>query len=234
MIFLAIVSLATVLVACGNKTSDQDVNEATNTQTTEEVTTQEVEFNDHEKVDKDKVVANINDIEVTGEVYNSISVQTKIQLSQYGQDISDLEHIKELAIDGLINQEIIKQDAKRAGIVVSDDEITSEFEAIKSDNEEQFQTFLERYHLTERDFKNQLLFALIHDKYIEAELSPVEITDEEIKDVYNELKKSNQEIADLEDVEEQLKRELIIQKEQEGLQTRIEELKKQATIEKYI
>ncbi len=49
--------------------------------------------------------------------------------------------------------------------------------------------------------------------------------------VYNELKKSNQEIASLEDVEEQLKRELIIQKEQESLQQRIEELKEQEKIE---
>lgn len=234
MMFLTVISLTFILVACGNKTSDQEINEETEPQNTEEANNQEVEFNEDEKVSEDKVVANINDVEITGEMYNLIYVQTKIQLNQYGQDVSDLEHVKELAIDGLINQEIIKQDAKRAGIVVSDEEITSEFETIKSDNEEQFQAFLEKYHLTEQAFKDQLLFALTHDKYIESELPPIEITDEEVEDVYNELKKGNQEIADLEDVEDQLKRELTIQKEQENLQEKIEELKKQATIEKLI
>lgn len=234
MMLLTTLSLAIGLVACSNKTTNKDTNEIADIQSTEEDTNQEIEFNDDEKINEDKVVANINDIEITGEMYNLIYVQTKIQLDQFGQDVSDLEYVKELAIDGLINQEIIRQDAKKAGIVVSDEEITSEFEAIKSDNEERFQTFLEKYHLTEQAFKDQLLFALTHDKYIESELPLIEVTDEEVEEVYNELKKSNQEIASLEDVEEQLKRELIIQKEQESLQQRIEELKEQATIEKYI
>lgn len=230
LMLLTVICLAIVLAACGNKDSNEDED----SQPTEAATNQEVEFNDDEKISDDTVVANVNDVEVTGEVYNLIYVQTKIQLNQYGQDISDLDQVKEIAIDGLINQEIIKQDAERVGIIISDDEITSEFDTIKSDNEEQFQTFLQKYHLTETAFKSQLYFALMHDKYIESELPPVEITDEEIEDVYNELKKDNEELAALDVVEEQLKRELTIQKEQENLQEKLEELKKQATIEKLI
>ena len=183
---------------------------------------------------EDTIVANINDVEVTGEMYNLIYVQTKIQLDQSGQDISNLEYVKELTIDGLINQEIVRQDAKKVGIVVTDEELHSEFEAIKSDNEERFQAFLERYHLTEQAFKDQLLFALTHDKYIESELPPIEVTDEEVEEAYDEIKKDNEDIAKLEDVEEQLKTEMIIQKEQESLQKRIEELKEQASIEKFM
>src|SRR5690625_115380 len=234
MMLLTTLILAIVLVACSNKTANKDPNEIADIQSTEEDTNQEIEFNDDEKINENKVVANINDIEITGEMYNLIYVQTKIQLDQFGQDVSDLEYVKELAIDGLINQEIIRQDAKKAGIVVSDEEITSEFEAIKSDNEEGFQTFLEKYNLTEQAFKDQLLFALTHDKYIESELPLIEVTDEEVEEVYNELKKSNKERARLEDVEEQRKREQRIKKDKESLQQRIEELKEQATIEKYI
>lgn len=231
---LMVISLAIVLAACGNKGADDEGNEEADTQSVEQANNQEIEFSDEEKVSEDKVVANINDVELTGEMYNLIYVQTKIQLNQFGQDISDVDQVKELAIDGLINQEIIKQDAKRAGIHVSEEELISEFEAIKSDNEDQFHAFLERYHLTEEAFKDQLQFALTHDKYIESELPPIEITDEEVEEVYHELKEDNQEIADLESVEEQLKRELMIQKEQEKLQERLEELKDQATIEKLI
>jgi major membrane immunogen (membrane-anchored lipoprotein) len=233
MLIFAVLSIAVLLVACGSKTSDQEKDKGNDNQSTGEVNNQEIEFNHDEKVNEDTVVANINDIEVTGEIYNLIYVQTKIQLNQFGEDISDLDKVKEIAIDGLINQEIIKQDAKKAGIVVSEDELTSEFEAIKSENEEQFQTYLEKYQLTEEAFRNQLSFAIMHDKYVESELPTIEISDEEIETVYNELK-DNGEIAKLKDVAEQLKQELTIQKEQENLQERLEELKKDATIEKLI
>lgn len=234
MALSAVIILTTVLVSCGNENSDQAVNEGKDTQPAEETANQEVEFNDDEKVSDDTVVANINNVEVTGEVYNSVYLQTKIQLSESGQDISDLKKIKELVIDGLINQELIKQDAKRAGIVVSEDEAISEFEAIKSDNKEQFQAFLKRYHLTEQTFKDQLYFALTHDKYIESELPKVQISDEEVEEIYNGLKVDNPEIAPLEVVEEQLKMELTIQKEQEHLEKKLEELNEKATIEKHI
>lgn len=145
-----------------------------------------------------------------------------------------MEKVKELVIDGLISQELIKQDAKRAGIVVSEEEATSEFEAIKLDNQEQFQTFLDRYHLTEQTFRDQLYFALTHDKYIESELPKVQISEEEVEDIYNGLKAENPEIAPLEVVEEQLKMELTIEKEQEHLENKLEELNEKATIEKHI
>lgn len=231
---LAILSLTVVLVACGNQNSEQNDRSPADGSETEEVGQQEVEFTDEEKLNEDMIVATINDIEITGDMFNLIYVQTKIQLNQTGQDISDLQYVRQLALDGLINQEIIRQDAKKAGIVVTDEELLSEFESIKSDNEERFQAFLKQYHLTEQAFKEQLLFALTHDKYIESELPPVKVTDEEVEGAYNEIKKDNKDIAKLEDVEEQLRSEMILQKEQESLQNRIEELKKQVTIEKHL
>lgn len=234
MAIFIMVGITVILAACGGESSDQGKDEEKGGQANEEASRQEVEINDDEKLSEDTVVVNINGVEVTGEIYNSIYVQTKLQLNQLGQDVNDLEKVKELAIDGLINQEIIKQDAKNVGIVVSDDEITSEFETIKSENEEQFQKFLERYHLTEEAFRNQLYFAIMHEKYVESELPDVQISDEEVEEVYEELKNDNQEIAKLEEVEGQLKRELAIQKEQENLQEKLEELKEQATIEKLI
>ena len=125
MMLLAVISLVIVLAACGNKDSNEDED----SQPTEAATHQEIEFNDDEKVSDDVIVANINDVEITGKVYNSIYLQTKIQLGESGQDVSDLEKVKELVIDSLINQELIKQDAERAGIVVSEDEAIAEFEA---------------------------------------------------------------------------------------------------------
>lgn len=234
MLLLTIISFAIALVACGNKTTDQGTKEETDIQPAEGTANQEIEINDDEKVNEDKVVAQINDIEVTGEVYNLIYVQMKIQLNQLGYDINDLDQVKEYAINRLINQEMIKQDAERIGITVSDEEVTSEFELFKSENEDQFQTFLDTYHLTEQTFREQLFFEIMHDKYIESELPTIEITDEEVETIYNEIKEENQEIAELEEVEEQLKRELRDRKGQEDLQDKLDELKKQATIDTYI
>lgn len=227
MMFIMVLSLAFILAACGNDKTKED-------QPSDEPAGQEVNFADEEKVNEDEVVANINGVEVKGSAYNLIYVQTKIQMQRFEQDIDDLDAVKEMAVNALINQEILRQDAADVGINVSEDEVTAELEDIKSENEEEFLTFLERYHLTEAAFKDQLNFAIMHDKYITSEISTDEVTDQEIQDIYGQLKANNPEVPKLEDIESKLKEELKTQKQQENLQEKLEELKETATIEKLI
>lgn len=225
--FIVVVGLALFLTACGNGKTNKD-------QPEEQVTNEDITIDENEKVSNDEVVVNINDVDVTGAVYNMIYVQTKMEMQRYEQDINDLEAIKEFTLDALINQEILRQDAEKAGIEVSEDEVNAEYEDIKVKNKEQFETFLEKYHLTEDLFKNQLLFAILHDKYVASEISVDKVTTEEVEDIYEELKANNPDVPKFEDVEDQLKQELRAQKEQESLRERLEKLKEKSTIEQYI
>src|SRR5699024_8241924 len=93
LLFAALFSL-TFLLACGSSKTDE----------VEELPT--FDITDAEKVNPDEVVMQLNGQEVLGDCYNLAYLQIKIQLFQYGQDVSDLEGIKEQAIKALVEQEV--------------------------------------------------------------------------------------------------------------------------------
>src|SRR5699024_3547610 len=97
MLFAALSSL-TFLLACGDSKEEE---------TQEEIT---LEITAEEKYTEDEVVMYLNGVEVTGDRYNIAYLQTKVQLFQFGQDVSDLEEIKQLSLDALVDQELLQQD----------------------------------------------------------------------------------------------------------------------------
>lgn len=213
---IVVFSLVVFLVACGSKTEEKE----------------SLEFTDEEIVKDDQIVATINGTEITGEEYNSIYVQTKVRLHQYRQDVSDLDFLKERTLNTLIDQELLRQDARRIGISVSEEEVQNRFTEAKEEvSEEQFSSFLEQNQLTETEFKDQLYLAILHEKYLQSEMPKIEITEEEIKELYEEKKDENKNFPDYEDIAEMLKQEIMMQKEQAAFQGKIEQLRKNAEIE---
>src|SRR5699024_4660292 len=228
LFFLACtLSLAMMLAACGGNDESEESPEGIEQEQT-------FELSEDEKVNDEEIVVNVNGSDVTGDRYNLAYLQTKAQLFQYGQDTSDKDSVKDLALDALVEQELLEQDAQEKGVEVSEEEIESEFETIKSEDEDRFKDFLDEYHFTEESVKLQLSFAMLYDKYIETEFPDIEVTEEELEETYNELKEQNEELADLEEIEDLLRTELTQQKEAEKMQERIEDLKGKADIEKKI
>lgn len=225
--FIVVLSLSFFLMACGNAKTNEDKPKKVSPD-------EDVQIDEKEKIDDDEVVVTINNVDVTGAVYNIIYAQTKMEMQRYEQDVNDLESIKAFTIEALINQEVLRQEAIDIGIDVSDDEVNDELEDIKRENGEQFITMLERYHLTEDQFKDQLFFAIMHDKYVATEISVDEVSNEEVEDIYEELKANNPEVPKIEDVEEQLKDELREQKEQGSLRKKLDTLREESTIKQYI
>lgn len=231
MMLFVTLSLAMMLAACGGdnaeeeKQPDEDVAEQANA---------EVEVTDEEKVKDDDVVVNINDSGVKGTHYNAIYAQTKMQMHQFGQDTSDLDKIKDHTLDELIAQELLKQDADKKGVEVSDEEVQSELDEFKEENEEQLQSYLNEFEISEETFKEQLFFSIVLDKYITEEIESEEVTDDEAKEMYENLKKQNEEIAEFDELKEDIKKSLESQKKQEKLQAKLEKLKESADIDKLI
>jgi len=229
--FLITLTLAMVLAACGNDDAeenqepDEDVAEQANA---------EVEVTDEEKVKDDDIVANINDEGVKGTHYNIIYKQTKMQMHQFGQDTSDLDTVKEHTLDELIAQELLKQDAEKKGVKVSDEEIQTELEDFKEENDEDLESYLDEFDISEETFKEQLFFSLVLDKYMDEEIKSEEVSDDEAKEMYEDLKQQNEEIAEYDELKDELKDSIEAQKKQEKLQAKLEELKDSADIEKLI
>jgi hypothetical protein len=224
---IGILAIAFLLIAtgCGN-----DKKETTN----KEVKPEEVITDKDEVVDNSKVVVSINDTDIKGELYNAVYLQGKLRAVQSGQDVSDTEKMKELALNEIIAQELIKQDAEKKGINVSEEDVQEEYNKLKSEDEGKFKDYLKQYKLTEDIVKDQIRFTQILSQYVKKEIKVKEVTEEEAKETYDKLKKEMDDMPKYEDTESVIKENLKQQREAEALQVKVDELKEKATIEKQI
>ncbi len=227
--------LALVLVACSDDKEEGSKDNNTDKDTEEQEQT-EVEITEEEQADDDAVVVNVNGSELLGDKYNNIYKQLKTMLHMYGQDTSDVDNLKEETVSILVEQELIRQDAKENGIEVTEEEAQEEIDTIIEENgEEAIDTMLEQYELTEEEFRAQLIDDLTTVKYIEDQFE-VEVTDEEIEEQYDLLKEQQdeEEIGELAEYEELIRQKISEQKQGELLDGRIADLKEEAEIETLI
>lgn len=232
LMVLLTLTVAITLAACGNDDTDTEESKQSEDNTSEQAQ-QELEITEEEKLADDSSVAIVNGEEINGIDYNPIYSQVKSTMYQYGQDVSDLDMIKNQTVDILIDQTLIKQDAETQGIEVTEEEAQEELDTIKeSSNEEEFTSLLEQYNMTEKEFKNQLMDDLVTIKYVEE--FDAKVSDEEVQEYYDQLKEQNKEIGELEEVEGQIKEILVNEKQSEQLRGKVEELKEGAEIETVI
>ncbi|WP_174615654.1 SurA N-terminal domain-containing protein [Virgibacillus ihumii] len=237
MLFLAL-SIAVVLGACGDDSASEDKQgdkqSEKQSQQSEQAAKQNVEITDEEKVKKDKVVLKVNDNKVNGKEYNAMYAQTKIMMHQYGQDVSNTKKLKQQTLDILIQQELLKQDAKKNGINISEEKVQKRFDKTKAQNKDQFSKILDRYHLTEDVYKEQLAFEMTLQKYIDQELSGTKVSDKEVKDQYEKIKKQQKNVPKFEKIKDRLKKQMQSQKENQKLQAKVKSLKDKAEIKEMI
>lgn len=216
-----LITVSIVLSACGGKDNNENDDEIT--------------FSDHEFVDDEQVVVTVNDIEIFGLEYNYNYMFNKVQMHQFRQDTSDLDTIKTQTLDGMIDQEILTQEAEKAGIEVSDEVVDEQIDLIKEEaGDETFHAYLDQYGLTEEDYKKQAHFTLLQEEYVKAEIPEVQVSDEEIKETYDMLKETSEDFPDFEEMAERIEVELTSQKEWEMLVQELERLREEAEIEIFI
>lgn len=216
--FTLTMMLVFLLAACGGDKADEDeIEEAPQDNL--------IEISDEERVDEEEVVVDVNGTEVTGDLYNLVYVQTKINLNQFGEDTEDLDSMQEAVVNILVDRELLLQDAKDRDITISDEEVDKEFSAFKSENEEPLAEFLKEYNIEEDAYRDLMHFTLVHEKYLE-EVPEMEVSDDEVELKYKELEKENSEIPEYEDIKEQIRQGI----KQDKLQEEVDKLKEKATI----
>ncbi|WP_339229974.1 SurA N-terminal domain-containing protein [Oceanobacillus sp. FSL K6-2867] len=231
---LGMLSLAFVIIimlaACGGNDEKKENEDTQGSKNSEQPAQQELEFTEKEKLDEKTPVAVVNGEEITGSEYNPIYTQVKTTMYQYGQDVSNTDSIKDQTVSILVEQALIKQDAEKQGIEVTEKEAQKELDTIKETSGKQFSTLLEQLQLSEDEFKEQLMGDLVTQKYMDKEFE-VDVKDKEVQEYYDQLKEQNGEIGKLEEVEGQIKDVLTNEKQSEQLRTRIDELKENAEVE---
>lgn len=180
---------------------------------------------------------------VNGEEIINSELSTSIQ--QFGQaaaaqgvDLTDPDaqvEIRSQALDVLINTELLKQDAEKRGIVVTDEVVDERLESIKVEigGEEVLTERMNELGIgTEKlfqDIKAELLISELLDLvFSEANL---EVTEEEVNSVYENAGGTEAGLPSLEEVRGQVEAQIMSSKEQAAIDDYLAVLKDEADIE---
>ncbi len=136
--------------------------------------------NAREQVDRVVLVINEQIITLTEFMYEAN--KNGINMEEAGMEYKFLEQI--------IDKTIVEQEAKQAGITVSDEELDFTLKEMKSRfklDETEMEKALEKQNMTEESFREQWRFQLLTQKLMEAKVKGnVAVTDQEIKEYYQQ------------------------------------------------
>ena len=130
----------------------------------------------------DRVVLVVNEQIITLTEFLEEARKNGINMEEAGMENKFLEQI--------IDKTIVEQEAKQAGITVSDEELDFTLKEIKSRyklNEEEMEKALEKQNMTEESFREQWRFQLLSQKLMESKVQGnIAVTDQEIKEYYQQ------------------------------------------------
>ena len=193
-----------------------------------------------QQVENDKVVAVVNNEELKGEQYNTVVIAIQGQMQQMGQDPTSndsAERVKVQALDLVVNQTLLHQKAIEEEISASESEIDEDYSIFVEQfgDEETMKEALKSQNMDVETIKEKIAKSIVIEKYQE-KVAPIEkVTDEEIKEYYDQAaaatKDSGQELPPLEEVSDEIQGFIEQEKQQKKLSAHIEELKADAEIE---
>ena len=157
-----------------------------------------------DKVEDNKILAKINDYDLTLDEF-----QTQLaQEARFDKDFKVTKEAKKTFLDQLITKEILIQEAKRRNL----------------DRKEKFIRAIERY------WESTLIRDLMEMEQQKIEKRTV-VSEEEIKMRYNEMKKSDTNLPQLDLIRQQISNKIMEDKRQRLLEEWSNQLKKRAKIE---
>jgi len=101
-----------------------------------------------------------------------------------------IDNIKNGIFEDLIMQKLMRQEASKQSVTVSQkevDEILAPFKESKESEEDGgYQKFLDSMQSSEEDVRNQIEISILYDKLLDKVITGVSVTDEEARAYYNE------------------------------------------------
>ncbi|AKL93754.1 SurA domain-containing protein [Clostridium aceticum] len=185
------------------------------------------------------VVALVNDTEIQRVDFENMVENMKLSYQQFGLDFDSeeskeiLELLQEEALNNLIQQQLLLQDAFEKNYTASTEEIAHEIEQIKAQfsSEEEFTTILETHQLTLESLEKSIADEIIISQYMENEIGDLEVSEEEIRALYDDYSEFMEDLAEFEEMRFELEEELKYQKFQTTFTELIETLKAQSNIQ---
>ncbi len=189
-------------------------------------------------VDTRTAVAKVNDGKVSKYDLDVSVTQMVAGFAAQGADTESEEvktEIQTRAVEMLVNTELLKQEAAAKGIVITDEDVETRLETLKTDvgGEEALKERMAEFNVSEkilrRDIRNELTIqALLDGVFKEKNIA---VTEEEIVEFYEQAGGEKAGLPELEAVRPQIEQQLKTTKEQEVVTAYIEELRGKAEIE---
>lgn len=186
-------------------------------------------------------VARVNGEEISQAEYDRSVMQISGAYTAQGMDVSGSDAaaaIKEQALNTLVNRRLMADAAAKAGISVADSEIDTEYQNVLSGvgGQEGLAAALSQSGMNEEELRAELKTDILINKYLESQLrfSTISVSDEEVQAAYDTATKnasSSDAVPALADVHDLVKNQLLTEKQQAAINTELERLRQEATIE---
>ncbi|OWZ83557.1 hypothetical protein CDO51_08130 [Natranaerobius trueperi] len=196
----------------------------------------------------EEVVATVNGEELLRKDFEGVLNHTKEMYEMYGMEIDEdddemMEMIEEQAINELITETLLLQEAENEGITVDEEVVEQQIEAIEEEfeTEEEMEEMLAMANLDADDLENEIRDSIKIEELVDTlvDEDELEVTDEELEEIYEEQMAMQQgqegideeELPELEEMKPQLEEMAKQQKMQKRTGTVIEELREDSDIE---
>lgn len=186
------------------------------------------------------IIAVVNGEEITWAELESRASQMKMRYEMQGEAVTpEMEdRIREMVLDNMIDEILLLQEALRQGFEVTEEEIDEAYEDIvaRYDGEEQLKALLDEDGMTVEDLRDQIREQLIImgyiDEYVEQELGEegLEVTEEDIRDLYDMYSAQMEDFPDYEEVESYLREELKDQRYYDAISRLVTDLRETSSI----
>ncbi|RSL33288.1 peptidylprolyl isomerase [Salibacterium salarium] len=226
-------------------------------------TAQESQTPDPDLSDIPEVVAEVNGEEIAKSEFESVYVQTLSTYASQGMNLEEQDQSGEMkkqlqqqTVNQLIGQKLLIQEANNQDISASEDEINEEMTSLKEQfgSDEQYQTALESEGISEEQLQSDIEQQVKVDKLVESETGEVEVTDEEVEEMYNQMvdaqgggesseegssegegegessESPETETPSLEEMRPQIEQQITTQKESQQVQSLVDELRESGDV----
>ena len=182
-------------------------------------------------------VALVNGAPITRADFNSQFAIATTTLAGQGVDVTNPDKIAEIktqVLDNLINNELVSQAIAKTGIKTTDAEVEVEYQNVlkEAGSKEQLKVQMDKINLSETQLRINITKQLTVQKYLlqNIDISTATTTSAEIKKLYDESIKGVAKPPKLKDVTEQVRQQIINNKQQVLINTFISALRTKATI----
>lgn len=198
----------------------------------------------NENVETGEAVAIVNGEEISKEDFDYTVQRISMNYEQQGLSLEGeqgeavLEGIREEAMDILVEERILLQEAIKNGHSVTDEEVEEEFESLKGQfsSQEDFEQILEMNLLTEERLKKMLKTEMHIEHFFKEATENLEVSEAESKEAYDryfeEIKGTEveEDFPSYEEIKYDLEFEIMQEKQNAEFRTIIETLKADSEI----